>query len=70
MADPQPASAATAAGLGVEWGARRARCATRSAVIIFSIITLGIYLLVWTYKVFKENKEFSGDGSRRRSSVW
>jgi hypothetical protein len=32
------------------------------AVIIFSIITLGIYYLVWTYKVFKENKDFSGDG--------
>ena len=29
---------------------------------IFSIITLGIYFLVWTYKIFKENKEFSGDG--------
>ena len=32
------------------------------AVAIFSIITLGIYFLVWTYKIFKENKEFSGDG--------
>jgi hypothetical protein len=32
------------------------------AVIIFSIITLGIYYLVWTYKVFKENKDFSGEG--------
>jgi hypothetical protein len=31
------------------------------AVVVFSIITLGIYLLVWTYKVFKE-KDFSGDG--------
>ena len=28
----------------------------------FSIITLGIYYLVWSYKVFKENKEFSGEG--------
>jgi hypothetical protein len=32
------------------------------AVIIFSIITLGIYFLVWTYKVFEENKKYSGDG--------
>ena len=32
------------------------------AVIVFSIITLGIYFLVWTYKVFKENKDFSGEG--------
>jgi Domain of unknown function (DUF4234) len=32
------------------------------AVIVFSIITLGIYFLVWSYKVFKENKDFSGAG--------
>ena len=32
------------------------------AVIIFSIITLGIYFLFWTYFIFKENKEYSGDG--------
>jgi hypothetical protein len=32
------------------------------AVIVFSIITLGIYFLVWTYKIFKENKDYSGDG--------
>jgi Domain of unknown function (DUF4234) len=32
------------------------------AVIVFSIITLGIYFLVWTYKIFKENKDFSGAG--------
>jgi hypothetical protein len=32
------------------------------AVIIFSIITLGIYFLVWTYKVFEENKKYSGEG--------
>ncbi len=31
-------------------------------VAIFSIITLGIYFLVWTYKIFKENKDYSGDG--------
>jgi hypothetical protein len=32
------------------------------AVMIFSIITLGIYYLVWSYKVFDENKRFSGEG--------
>ena len=32
------------------------------AVAIFSIITLGIYYVVWSYKVFQENKDFSGDG--------
>jgi len=33
-----------------------------AAVIIFSIITFGIYFLVWTYKVFQELKDHSGDG--------
>ena len=32
------------------------------AVAIFSIITLGIYFVVWSYKVFKENQDFSGQG--------
>jgi hypothetical protein len=32
------------------------------AVAIFSIITLGIYYVVWSYKVFQENKDFSGQG--------
>jgi hypothetical protein len=32
------------------------------AVAIFSIITLGIYFLVWTYKIFQENKDYSGEG--------
>ena len=32
------------------------------AVIIFSIITLGIYSIVWQYKVFKELKDHTGDG--------
>ena len=29
---------------------------------LLSIITLGIYYLVWSYKVFDENKKFSGEG--------
>ncbi len=33
-----------------------------AAVIIFSIITLGIYFLVWTYKVFNELKHHTGEG--------
>ena len=32
------------------------------AVIIFSIITLGIYTLYWTYQVFRELKEHTGQG--------
>ncbi len=31
-------------------------------VILLSIITLGIYGLVWQYKTFKEMKDFSGNG--------
>jgi len=33
-----------------------------AAVVIFSIITLGIYFLVWTYQVFKELKDHTGEG--------
>ncbi|HXY91393.1 MAG TPA: DUF4234 domain-containing protein [Acidimicrobiia bacterium] len=33
-----------------------------AAVIIFSIITLGIYFLYWTYQVFRELKEHTGQG--------
>jgi len=32
------------------------------AVALLSIVTLGIYYLVWSYKVFDENKKFSGEG--------
>ena len=32
------------------------------AVIGFSIITLGIYTLYWTYQVFRELKEHTGQG--------
>ncbi len=54
---PPPPVAAAAAGSGPKGKVRHP-----AAVIIFSIITLGIYYLFWIYKVFKENKEFSGDG--------
>jgi Domain of unknown function (DUF4234) len=33
-----------------------------AAVIIFSIITLGIYYLYWTYQVYRELKEHTGEG--------
>jgi hypothetical protein len=32
------------------------------AVLIFSIITIGIYNLYWTYQVFRELKEHTGQG--------
>ncbi len=31
-------------------------------VILLSIVTCGIYFLYWTYKVFEEMKEHSGEG--------
>jgi hypothetical protein len=31
-------------------------------VIVLSIVTFGIYSLIWQYKSFKEMKEFSGAG--------
>jgi hypothetical protein len=43
------------------WGPK-GKVRSPAAVIIFSIITLGIYYIVWLYKVFKENKDFSGSG--------
>src|SRR4051812_5032866 len=33
-----------------------------AAVIIFSIITLGIYHLYWIYQVYRELKEHTGEG--------
>jgi uncharacterized membrane protein YraQ (UPF0718 family) len=36
----------------------------RGWVVVFflSLITLGIYFLVWTYKTFQEMKDYSGNG--------
>ncbi|MBV8979550.1 MAG: DUF4234 domain-containing protein [Acidimicrobiia bacterium] len=34
-------------------------------MIVFSIITLGIYTLYWTYQVFGELKEHTGQGGPR-----
>lgn len=31
-------------------------------VFLLSLVTLGIYFLVWTYKVFQEMKDYSGNG--------
>ena len=33
-----------------------------AAVVIFTIITLGIYHLYWTYQVYRELKEHTGEG--------
>jgi uncharacterized membrane protein YraQ (UPF0718 family) len=31
-------------------------------VFLLSLVTLGIYFLVWTYKTFQEMKDYSGNG--------
>jgi hypothetical protein len=54
---PAPPPPAATAG----WGPK-GKVRSPAAVIIFSIITLGIYYIVWLYKVFHENKQFSGSG--------
>src|SRR5436305_1403828 len=33
-----------------------------AAVILLSLVTLGIYMLVWQYQTFKELKDYSGQG--------
>jgi Domain of unknown function (DUF4234) len=56
-ATPPPPPAAASPGWGPKGKVRHP-----AAVIIFSIITLGIYFLFWTYFIFKENKDYSGEG--------
>jgi hypothetical protein len=54
---PPPAQPVAAGGRGPVGKVRSA-----AAVVIFSIITLGIYFLYWTYQVFRELKEHTGQG--------
>jgi hypothetical protein len=58
---PPPPSSSSPPPAVAGWGPK-GKVREPVAVIIFSIITLGIYYLVWSYKVFKENKDFSGEG--------
>jgi Domain of unknown function (DUF4234) len=58
MADVAPASPAPATG---GWGPV-GKVRDPWFVILMSIITLGIYFLYWTYQVFREMKEHSGQG--------
>ena len=60
MSDTAPATPAPPAAAS-GWGPK-GKVREPVAVMIFSIITLGIYYLVWSYKVFDENKKFSGQG--------
>jgi Domain of unknown function (DUF4234) len=61
MSDTTPASPPPPPAPASGWGPK-GKVRDPLAVILFSIITLGIYFLVWSYKVFKENKDFSGEG--------
>ena len=61
MADTTPAPTPPPPAAAAGWGPK-GKVRDPLAVIIFSIITIGIYFLVWSYKVFKENKDFSGAG--------
>jgi hypothetical protein len=61
MVDPLPASPPSPPASASGWGPK-GTVREPAAVIVFSIITIGIYFLVWSYKVFKENKDFSGEG--------
>jgi Domain of unknown function (DUF4234) len=54
---PAPTYGAPTSALGEAYKVR-----TAVSVIIFSIITLGIYFLYWTYQVFRELKEHTGQG--------
>jgi hypothetical protein len=38
------------------------RCRSTASVVVLSIVTLGIYGLVWQYRTFKEMKDYSGNG--------
>jgi drug/metabolite transporter (DMT)-like permease len=53
MAQPAPAP-----------GGARPLGKPRGWVVVFflSLVTLGIYFLVWTYKTFQEMKDYSGNG--------
>jgi hypothetical protein len=61
MAEPTSAEPPPPAAAPTGWGPK-GKVREPVAVILLSIITLGIYYLVWSYKVFHENKEYSGDG--------
>jgi hypothetical protein len=54
---PPPNPPPPAAALG-----QRGKVRNPAAVIIFSIITLGIYHLYWIYQVYRELKENTGQG--------
>ena len=58
---PPPAPVPTAAAGTGAWGPP-GKSRSWVAVALLTIVTCGIYGIVWQYLVFKENKEFSGDG--------
>jgi len=59
---PPPAAAPPPPAPAARSGGPVGKVRHPAAVIIFSIITLGIYFLFWTYFVFKDLKDHTGDG--------
>lgn len=58
ISPPPPASPAPASPTRGPLGKPR----SAAAVVIFTIITLGIYHLYWTYQVYRELKEHTNEG--------
>jgi len=61
MAEPLPASPPPPPASASAWGPK-GKVREPVVVILLSIVTLGIYFLVWSYNVFQENKDFSNEG--------
>jgi hypothetical protein len=61
MAEPLPASPPPPPASASGWGPK-GEVREPIVVILLSIVTLGIYFVYWSYKVFQENKDFSGEG--------
>ncbi len=57
MATAPPPASATPASTGALGTLR-----SPATVIVLSLITCGIYYLVWEYKTFQEMKDYSGEG--------
>ena len=62
MTDPTPTSPPPPASPVISGWGPVGKVRNPAAVIIFSIITIGIYYLYWTYQVFRELKEHTGQG--------
>jgi hypothetical protein len=62
MTDSMPPSPPPPPSPVVQGGGPVGKVRNPAAVVIFSIITIGIYFLYWTYQVFRELKDNTGEG--------